>query len=1200
MASNAQTAQGLALAIFGASAGGWFSYLESKAGDARALSAELVGILKSDLKKELSVADILVNLGLKSGTSSYESGKIALDLLVANGSTLADAAAAAVTYLFGLTDTTNTLYETAAALKTRVDAAIEWSKGAGSNVKDVAALVAYQASVDNPPPVEPPAPEVTTTALTVGVDNLTGGAGADIFTGVRSASSSVGTLGATDKIDGGAGTDTLSVAMMSDFTGFSTGSVKSVEVITLTNATDVARSFDATGVVGTATYNLDSTTGINLTNADTLGTVNVLNRASGTTTVDFADTKVSSTTDNALTLGVTKLGSGTTHVTVTAPDIQKMTVVATGGASNVDLAGAPLKSLTISGDSALSLRGTSITTLTTIDGSAATGGLTLSRLAGTVSSVKTGSGDDAVTVGAMTTAAVLSGGAGTDKLTLSSLAADVYQPTITGFETLAVTSSLGNITLSLSKSTDLANLSVDALNGSLTMVKAGAGALNISSQGAQTANLISTDTTGAVSFVTTAADTVTSVTSDANALSVTASKAAALAIDVAKYTTSTNGVFTAGEAKSVTLNASGTFDSDIIAGKATDLTITSAESVTLTGSTLSAVNTLTATAAKNLTLAGLTGAGSMTLAGTGSSSALSTGDLGRAASTQNISLTATSWKGGATIGSVDSQDSIKLDVTATTGAVGIGHIGANNATLTPTGSVTVNATGSLGAVTIADIDVGAGKTITVTANDAVAAVSIGDGEELKVANSSSNPSGSITIDVSGGIGATAVGDLTAKTVTVNVSNMLTAATVGTITALTLGYTGDDTAANTRADKANNVTFTGGDGIDTLAIEHQDSLATVTGSVATSANAETHALSISTGAANDIVSFTMYGLQTKATYTGTVNLGETTGDADTLTFVAGTGATLMDLQALAVTGSDAGGVAIEAALANAAVTIYGTAVADVITGSANSDVIISGTGNDTIIGGVGADSMTGGLGADTYVIASSDTVAAALTVANVNVVATAADVLTTAATAALTNATTLTATAALTNATTLAVTAATADSAETLAVAAAAADTTDTDLAAAAVAAIAAAAAANAAVTAAVAADDAAAAAVADDTAAAAAVTADAAAAAAAAAPLAAALASADSVSGFATGSDLLSFGGAAGSTTNYVEAQAASFSAAFIAATTALNGTVTYAAYDIGADTYVFYGAAAGTITDIVKLSGVSSLTGIAAGDIAA
>jgi trimeric autotransporter adhesin len=816
---------------------------------------------------------------------------------------------------------------------------------------------------------------------TSAADNIVGTDSAITYSAVRSAISTENTLSGTDKLDGGAGTDELKVDLKSSFGGFSTGAVKNVETITLNNTTDVARSFDATGVVGASTYNLDSKTGVSVTNADTLGTVNVLNRASGTTTVDFDDTKISTTTDNTLNLGVSALGSGaTTFVTVTAPDIQKMTVTSSGAASNVDLAGAPLKSVTVKGASDISLKATGVATLTTIDASEVTGKVTLSGLAGTISSLKTGSADDTVTATAISTTAVLSGGIGTDSLTLSTLAAGTYQPTMTGFETLNVSNSAGAVVLSMTKSTDVANLVVDTLGGALTMSKAGAGDLKITSKGAQAANTISNDTTGKVSFATVVADKTTTTTNDTNALSVTASKSSSLSVDVVKFTNAT-GTFTAANATEVKLNAAGGFTGAISAAKATDLTITGSESIALAaGSDLSSVSTLSATTSKNLDLSngGLTAVGTMTAAGTGSASTLTFGALGGATNTQAIALTASGWKGGTNlILGVDSQDSIKLDFTGTTGAVAIGAIGGGNGTTTPTGSVTINATGALGTVTqTGNITVGANKSITVTAKDSIANVTLGN---LSTTASSGNLTGAITVDASGSIATVGLaGTFSAKAVTIDVSGGLNAVTPGVITTITEVFTGNSSADNTRGDTANNLTYTGGTGVDALTILHRDSAAG-SASTAAIANEETHALNISTGANNDVLIFNMYpgaaGTgQTKATYTGKIDLGENTSDTDALTFNGVATSTVMDLQGLTVTGADApviiNGVA-------AASLIHGTPGADSITAGTGVDTVNAGTGDDIIVVTLATDLdageiLNGGFGNDTLFLAQAAT------------------------------------------------------------------------------------------------------------------------------------------------------------------------------------------------------------------------------------
>jgi len=120
---------------------------------------------------------------------------------------------------------------------------------------------------------------------------------------------------------------------------------------------------------------------------------------------------------------------------------------------------------------------------------------------------------------------------------------------------------------------------------------------------------------------------------------------------------------------------------------------------------------------------------------------------------------------------------------------------------------------------------------------------------------------------------------------------------------------------------------------------------------------------------------MYTGQLKATYTGSVNLGENTDDADTLAFTVVSGATLLDLQGLTVTGADAGGVAISGANATGGITMYGTTSADKIVGSSGLDIIFAGTGDDLITVAAAADIvagevLSGGLGTDTLYLSAA--------------------------------------------------------------------------------------------------------------------------------------------------------------------------------------------------------------------------------------
>jgi hypothetical protein len=969
MASNAQqTAQGLVLAIFGASAGGYLKELESQAGDAQMLSASLTGYLQRDLGKTLTIENILANLQLKSGTAAYSIAKTALDMQVSGGATPADAAALAVTYLLGLKDSANDLYSTATAFVARVTEAVEWSLGAGANEKTVNTLVERQLGVDNP---LPPAPVETTVSFVSGVDSITGTADVTTYSAVRSAISKDNTLSGTDKLDGGAGDDTLSVDVRSDFTGFSTGSVNAVENVTLKNTTDVARSFNAKGIVGAATYNLDSKVGLNLSEADTLGTVNVLNRATGTTTIDFADKSLSTTVDNSMTLGLKSVGANETaankgnftYVTVTAPEIQKLSITSTGDVNAANVSGAPLKSLTVTGEAFTAIQAKS-TTLTTVDASAQTGGVVLDLTTATIASVKAGSGNDRVTVDALTTSAVLSGGDGTDTLTLSAFGAGTYQPTMTGFETVKVASNTGDVVLAMRKTTGVEALEVDALGGNVSMVQAGTSSLGISSKGAQVAAIISTDASGDVSFKSVAADTVTALTNDANALDLTANNAGTLSIAVAKYTNA-SGTFTVG-ADSVALTADGAFTGSIVAADATDLTVTATANVTSGASSdFSSVNTLNATTSKTLDLSSTAAGGefiafgSANLTGSGATSALTLGDLGAADSTQAISLTAAGWKGGVTVGTLNTIDTIKIDTTGATGTVEVGDIGSAT-----NGSVTIKSDGALSANTFVNIDTGPATTVSISAIDTVGAFSVGD---ITVALSSKNPSGTISVNVSGGLAAATIGNLEAKTVTLDISNQVLAATHGTITALTATIIGDATLGNdfsANAVTANSVTFKGGADVDLLDITAQDS------SAATATNKESHVLSIATGAGADDVTLTAYAAQVGMTITGTVDLGAA---SDTFVINGAAATTQIDTTGLTVTSST---TKIDGSASVAELTVLGGGSAESIIGGTLADTIVAGAGDDTIAGGAEADSMTGGLGADTYEIETNAAAVAA--------------------------------------------------------------------------------------------------------------------------------------------------------------------------------------------------------------------------------
>lgn len=115
--------------------------------------------------------------------------------------------------------------------------------------------------------------------------------------------------------------------------------------------------------------------------------------------------------DHALTVNVDGTGydaDGTAQQTIVKDaNATAITVNASGDKSSLDLTGsAEAKSLNITGDAALTLKASDLTKLTTIDGSAATGDLTLGTLNAATVNVNTGSGDDTFTIAATAKVAV--------------------------------------------------------------------------------------------------------------------------------------------------------------------------------------------------------------------------------------------------------------------------------------------------------------------------------------------------------------------------------------------------------------------------------------------------------------------------------------------------------------------------------------------------------------------------------------------------------------------------------------------------------------------------------------------------------------------------------------------------------------------------------------------------------------------------
>lgn len=302
------------------------------------------------------------------------------------------------------------------------------------------------------------------TATLGGLDTIDGGAGTDTLnidfgTAVAALPGTV-TIKNIEVIK--AGTSATSGASTFDVT-----SVAGVQTINFSNAGDKAstvKAGSATTVTSTggvaATVEGKAITNVTVTKASGLATVDNLNATTGVTSTGTTLTSVTldgitddaaingdgitavtlknlqttgkgvvaitNTVSTTLAVNVDNVGYDTAGVKLAAvPKVttgtkaEAVTVNATGVKSALTLAsGGAVKTLTITGTAALELAGLSTIVLKSIDGSAATGGLTLGALNAGTADVKTGAGKDSFEVKA--TKVTVDAGAGNDTVTLGS------------------------------------------------------------------------------------------------------------------------------------------------------------------------------------------------------------------------------------------------------------------------------------------------------------------------------------------------------------------------------------------------------------------------------------------------------------------------------------------------------------------------------------------------------------------------------------------------------------------------------------------------------------------------------------------------------------------------------------------------------------------------------------------------------------
>lgn len=809
-----------------------------------------------------------------------------------------------------------------------------------------------------------PAP-VTSFSLTTGTDTLAGSALADIFAAATSSQASVATLQATDSIDAGAGDDTLKIDLNSAFTGFTSGTVKGVETIELTNKSATSLEFDATGISGATKYVLNSATAAvtlkdvatGIKTIEISGQKGTASAASTFTAALASDAAEITGTADSISLNLNNVGVKTASATTTlavAVDVANFETInlGSGGTANVISFASGTEPKTIVATGAGSLDITAVNNkLTSFDASAATGAVTANlkgvTTASSITSVSGGAGKDSITVEAadLLATAKLAGGDGADTLVLEA-AGGTVEYNMSGVETLTLVNKTSTLNFSGAKTTGLTTigttkdttaevkfLSMGA--GDLVFTSSGVtdngGKINSDHSGASTVSYSATATeVTAATAITPAADYVFSKSAGAltvnvgpfvatTSTTITADKASSVIVTVAsgKNSSSTeqtqfNSTLTAGEAKTLTVTATGklgtsavidaakatsaTIDNGTTAGglslvtpKLNSLTVTTGSNLDLTQGTedLTTLESLgvTATAGK-VTFAALAKVATVTLAGAGSTSEVTLGDLGANTNAQNLSITASGLKAGdgLTVGNlvVGKGYDVTVAANAMAGKVVMGNIAATNHEAK---NVSVAASGGKDAFTVGNV----------------------------VAT------GVVNIDASNTTKTATVGTVAGSSVTVNVSGSASGS-VGSITAK------DSVNLTLNALDANTQSITAATGSTSLNVKLQG------------------------GILADTITITGVSTQTGVTVTGDLGGSD---DSLTLNAAASTVAQNIDISGLAN---------------------YDAAT---IRGGSAADTIVGGSGNDNIRGNAGADVLTGGTGVNTFTFNNGHSTLAAM-------------------------------------------------------------------------------------------------------------------------------------------------------------------------------------------------------------------------------
>ena len=649
--------------------------------------------------------------------------------------------------------------------------------------------------------------------LTTKADTVVGSVFDDTIKGVVSSLLSENTLNSNDKIDGRDGNDTINITLKGSFSGFgSDGYLKNVENVNLTNASVIDRTFDAKGVSGVEKYSLTASKDgnvINLADLNEKGITVEVNGFQRDFSVGFDSNLDLSGNDDAMTFILNGVGKAKTDTTsevdpkLSISGIENVTLQTENAPSFIDLSSvSDMKDLTVKGDQDLKISAVDAN-LQNVDATGLNANFTADLTgADSVRSVKTGSGDDVVSLDAAKFIAngTVDLGDGNDTVKLSDSAGSTLQPVMSNVETLDIVGVKGGQTLTFSAKdvSGLTDIKLEANttdNGAVNVVNLGSSDMKLTEVGAIAQNQnITMDNSGitTVDFqAKNVQDNVSNSLPDNAQGDVTLTNAGAVNVTVGK-TVDYKGTLTASKATSVTLNvesAKGSngeeltkFEGALKANKATDLTIKSDGEVTLkAGSDLSSVEeaNITSNGAVDFKTnsVDLSKAAVVSVDGSGS---VKLADIGSNTTDYNVTFTATGLSDpnkttpALEFGNVSSLADVTLNLGGVTGTVNGGNLtGAN---------VTVNADKLPKAITLGNVNASNAASGTADLNLSEVA------KDVKIGNIGNTKAfKTVDLDLHGDLGNVSVGAVSGTNVTVNAKDA-----AGTVTLTSFDSTANAT------------------------------------------------------------------------------------------------------------------------------------------------------------------------------------------------------------------------------------------------------------------------------------------------------------------------------------------------------------------------------------------------------------------------